>query len=678
MKLDPDWSALPKETPASVHKLVRRCLRKDRKQRLQAIGEARIVLQDPMAGQDYEGIDAPVTSHSLSWGGWAAAAAFAVIAAAVSWIHFREKPPAPAPIQRFEIATPEPGANMGVISPDGSKLVLYGRALQARAIGRQLFIHALDSLETHLLPGTEGFRGVPFWSSDSRYIAFTTTDGKLKKIDLRVEGAPQVLCPAQSAQGGFWTPDDKILFADNGTLLQVPASGGTATPLPGSGGPGAFDRYPTPLPDGRHFLFARFSSGSALAAVTYLASIDEGLGRASKLIDSFPARVIPSLEDPNLGYLLFLRGTVPSELGTPIGTLMGQRFDLRKLATAGEPVIISERVDFFSSSRNGVLVLARLEQYRDQLTIFDGQGNVLQTLGEPDQYHRMSFSPDGSRIIAGRGNANNDEEGLWMFDLALGGLASRFPTDPPGGMFPVWYPPDGSRIVFASKRSGRSNLYQRLSNGGGGDEQLFMWDEDIYPLSWSRNGGFLLFCPTLESGGQTSFVISMDAQGQRSGEPIVFVRRGLGIDPQFSPDPSGPPRWVVYQSTLDGKPEVYLREFDPKSSTLTPANGVVWQVSKGGGTSPRWNPKGKELFYLAPDRSIMSVELTGNVNRPTNSPKMIFRPKGIERASQAGLASFSWAISPDGKRFLFPIPVTSTALLPPAYVVLNWTSLLKN
>src|SRR5215470_16475144 len=123
------------------------------------------------------------------------------------------------------------------------------------------------------------------------------------------------------------------------------------------------------------------------------------------------------------------------------------------------------------------------------LTIFDRQGNVLQTLGEPDQYSLMSFSPDGSRIIAGRGNQNDEQSPLLMFDLARG-LASRFPTDPPGGEFPVWSP-DGSRIVFGSKRNGRWNLYQRLSNGGGGDELLFMADEDIFPISWSRNGGFL-------------------------------------------------------------------------------------------------------------------------------------------------------------------------------------------
>jgi hypothetical protein len=385
----------------------------------------------------------------------------------------------PAPLQRFEIATPEPGANLGVISPDGSKLLLFVRAGVARASSRQLFIHALDSLETRPLPGTEGFTGVPFWSSDSRHIAFTTPDGKLKKIDTRVEGLPQFLCNAEVAIGGLWTPDGKILFAGNSALFQVPASGGTPTPLPSSGGPGIFDRGLAPLPDGRHFLFGRFSSEGPGSGVIYLASIDEGLGRATKLINGGAPRVIPSLEDPNQGYLLFLR----------IGTLMGQRFDLRKLVAAGEPVPISERINFFSSSQNGLLVLARQElQPGDQLTIFDRQGNVLQTLGEPDQYRRMSFSPNRSLIIAERGN---DE--LWTFDLERGGLASRFPADPPGGRFPVWYPPDGSRIVFASRRSGRWNLYERLSNGGGGDEPLFMPDDDIYPLSWSGNGGFLVW-----------------------------------------------------------------------------------------------------------------------------------------------------------------------------------------
>jgi len=150
---------------------------------------------------------------------------------------------------------------------------------------------------------------------------------------------------------------------------------------------------------------------------------------------------------------------------------------------------------------------------------------------------------------------------------------------------------------------------------------------------------------------------------------------GLGLGIEFSPGALGQPRWVACESTRDGRTEVYLREFDPNSPTLTPPNAAEWQVSKGGGTSPRWNPNNKELFYLARDRTIMAVDLTGNAKAPTGLPKPVFKPEGIERASQAGLAVFNWDVSSDGKTFLIPLPVAAgrTQTLT---VVLNWTSLM--
>ena len=60
IKLDPDWKLLPQDTPASIHKLIRRCLTKDRKQRLQAIGEARICIDDALAG----GMPEPTTAKT--------------------------------------------------------------------------------------------------------------------------------------------------------------------------------------------------------------------------------------------------------------------------------------------------------------------------------------------------------------------------------------------------------------------------------------------------------------------------------------------------------------------------------------------------------------------------------------------------------------------------------------
>src|SRR5262245_40663374 len=71
MKVEPDWGAVPQDTPASIQKLIRRCLTKDRKQRLQAIGEARIVLENPL--RDATAVTAPVTNRSRSRLGWVSA-----------------------------------------------------------------------------------------------------------------------------------------------------------------------------------------------------------------------------------------------------------------------------------------------------------------------------------------------------------------------------------------------------------------------------------------------------------------------------------------------------------------------------------------------------------------------------------------------------------------------------
>jgi hypothetical protein len=119
-----------------------------------------------------------------------------------------------------------------------------------------------------------------------------------------------------------------------------------------------------------------------------------------------------------------------------------------------------------------------------------------------------------------------------------------------------------------------------------------------------------------------------------------------------------------------------MREFDPSSPTLTPPGAGEWQVSKGGGASPRWNPAGKELLYLANDLTIMSVDFTGDPKAPTGVPRKLFKPDGIERTSQGGVATFSWSVSPDGQRFLIPIPAVPDSSTPPLTVVLNWTSLL--
>ena len=672
LKVDPDWEALPAETPSSIRQLIRRCLTRDRGQRLQAIGEARIVLENP--GRSPSTVPAARQPRAGLLASFAAAV-FAIAFATTAFVHFREQPAMAVPVQRFEMPMPRPEMTSAIVSPDGMQLAFWLGGRGGPRTNQPLLVRRLDSLETRPLPGTEESIGLPFWSSDSRYIAFSSTDRKIKKIDVTT-GAMQVLGEARATIGGFWTDDDTIVFSDAGRLVQIPASGGTAVPLPGFSERDVEDRVPLLLPDRRHFLFNRISQDGI---GTYVASRDDGAAKPTKLMDGIVQAFAPATGDPDSGYVAFLANVTAASDGLPIGTLMAQRLDLRKLALTGTPVLISERTGLASASRTGILILTRAaRETGDQLTIFDRQGTVVQTLGEPDEYSRVSFSPDdGSRVIATRGGGRGSVRQLWIFDLARG-LWSRLPTDPGVNVsFPVWSP-DGIRIVFASGRGSERNrnLYQRLSNGGGDDELLLKADEDLVPLSWSRNGRFL----GVGAGSAallTHFVLTLDDKGKAVGKPTVFVRRGMGLGIEFSPDGDGPPRWVAYEANRAQRTEIYLREFDPNSPTLTPASAGEYQVSNGGGTSPRWSPNGKELFYLAPDRTVMKADLTGNAKAPTGRPSVVFKPAGIERASRAGVAVLSWDISPDGKRFLFPIPVAAGMSTPPLTVVVNWTSLLK-
>ncbi len=261
VKNDPDWTALPAGTPGYLRRLLERMLEKDRKQRLQAIGEARIALNDPVKEPLAPPVQHPPAAQHRSWLPWCVAAFFLLALMPANVIHFRERPPT-APLQRFEIAAPS-GQTPGVpiLSPDGSRLAFIFGANGARL----LWVRPLDSLEAHPLPGTEGVSGIPFWSPDSRYIGFFAA-GKLMGVEA-AGGSAQMLFDSGNGGGGgmrgFWTPDGKIVFnailpKKRPDLYEVPEAGGTASPLPGLDH--SIDRtqdLPALLPDGRHFIYMR-------------------------------------------------------------------------------------------------------------------------------------------------------------------------------------------------------------------------------------------------------------------------------------------------------------------------------------------------------------------------------------------------------------------------------------
>jgi eukaryotic-like serine/threonine-protein kinase len=681
IRAEPDWSLLPSSTPMRVRVLLQRCLQKDRKERLQAIGDARIALNEVLSGApDLAPVVGAQAAAVPLWRGtlpWLLFGVTAVALAALSLVHFREKPPAPAPtlpVQRYEFAAPDPSlTSVGALSPDGTRWVLLSRAAGS---GPRLWLRRMDSSEAHPLAGTEGANEPPFWSPDSRFIAFGTQDHKLKKMD--TDGGPaQVLCDAGPyVVGGFWTQDGKIVFADperQPGLFVVPAAGGVSSPLPDveHGNPDLYSA--APLPDGKHFLYV---SGGPASGDLYLGSLDSKAGKQSskKLITgTMKAVYVPLPDDSDLGYLLFVRGTGTN---AQTGTLMAQPFDVRKLGLEGEPVPIAEQVPAgFSASSTGTLIYVSASPAGPgQLTLFDRQGKILGTVGEPGVYTWAAFSPDGRRVVTARGDSQSGSENLWMIDLARG-ISTRFTFNSGTDFLPVWSP-DGTRIAFGSTRSGKYDLYEKLSNGGS-DEQLLLKSESetgvTVPLSWSGDGRFLLFGAT----SSDALVLPLDPNGHASGKPFLFVQKGIGTDPHFSPGPQGHPLWIAYASNESGRYEIYVRPFDPNSPTGTPTGGGKWQVSTQGGLSPRWNSNGKELFYVAPDGTVTSVDVSGSTVFQSGVPKPLFTPKGLVPQSTA---YFYWDASSDGKKFIFPVlSAFASAAAPPTKftVVLNWTSLLK-
>ena len=269
---EPDLSA----APVRAHQLLRWCLEKDRKKRLQAIGDARRLLEEaPVA-------NVMVTREPLWWLGWVAAALTLVAGFGAAWIL---KPASETPLMSFEISAPE-GTTFGpvgsapaaVVSPDGTEVVLVARGHDGKAM---LWLRPLGSNTARVIPGTEA-AARPFWAADSRAIGFFAS-GKLKRVALD-GGQPQVLGDAPAGNGSF-TADGAVVFADFNRSLQITAPGkppATLFDLDRTRGEIA-QSGPQVLPDGRHVLY---NSNAPPETSAMFASLD---GATRRVLFASPA-----------------------------------------------------------------------------------------------------------------------------------------------------------------------------------------------------------------------------------------------------------------------------------------------------------------------------------------------------------------------------------------------------
>jgi eukaryotic-like serine/threonine-protein kinase len=662
IKEEPDWSRLPAGTPMRVRVLLQRCLQKDPKQRLQAIGDARIALDEVLSGAP-EGTVSPAAPLWRRVLPWAVAATAAALASVAFWAPWRGASTfAPTEPMRLQIALPEEKAILAftgvfALSPDGRQLAFAASGSDGV---QRIWVRALDSLEARPLPGSEAaILLLFFWSPDSRFIAFDA-GGKLKKIPI-AGGPAETICDLNgTAAGGSWNGDGVIIFGTGSGLMRVSAAGGSASPLTTLDPSRLEGAHITPsfLPDGRHFLYLRVSSKPENTGI-YVGSLDvkpeqQSLNRLVATQDQ--AAYLPS-SVADSGHLLFVRD----------GALLAQPFDARRLGVTGDAVTLAEGLGsflnfgFFSASTNGVLVYRAGTAEGYQLTWYDRQGKILGTAGEPaNLFFNVNLSPDGTHAAVSR----LDAQGLVIWSIAFSrGTSARFTFGSAGAQYPVWSP-DGNRIIFASNREGNFNLYQKLASGAKDEELLLKSNEDKYPTSWSRDGRFLLY--TTVGPQQKTDLWVLPLEGDK--KPFRFVgpefNQRVG---HFSPDG----RWVAYVSDESGRDEVYVRPF---SSSPGGASGSgKWLISKNGGTTPRWRGDGRELYYSGLDGKLMSVEVTTNPNFEVGSPKILFQAPLVSTAA----APFSaWDLTADGKRFLFAAPTARSAQAP-FTVVLNWPFLLR-
>jgi Tol biopolymer transport system component len=639
--------------PEGLNRVVRACLAKDPADRFQTARDLKRVIEWSVSGDGetplLEGAPEPGGARR-PWLAWSVAAVLAVGLATVAFLHFRERPPAPAAPLRFQIPVPENATRAPILSPDGRKL--------AFSVGDRLWVQFLASGESRDLTVAEGW--VPFWSPDSRFIGYPF-QGKLKKI-AATGGPPQTVTDFTGLWGGgAWNQDDVIVFGDRPVgLFRVPASGGVPVQITALD-PARHENAhycPSFLPDGRHFVYIRSSTDEGKSAI-YLGSVDAKPEQQSSkpLVASNSQPVYAPSADPSTGYLLFVRE----------GTLMAQPFDNRLMEMKGQAAPVAEQVRAniagasyvaFSASANDVLAFPRSAASGRQLTWFDRKGKVMGTVGEPGGYRglgNLELSPDGTRVAVTKNSGGADAVNIWLLDLARGGAGTRFTSSSLVDRNPVWSP-DGSRIIFSSNRDGPYNLYQKPANGVKDEEVLLKSSEDKLATSWSRNGRFLLYTVAHPKTKNDLWVLPLD----NDKKPVPFLSTKFNErQARFSPDG----HWVAYTSDESGQDEVYVRSFSMNSAGTAVEAGGKWPISNGFGADPRWRGDGRELYYRSSGGGRLAVEIATNPAFRTGNPQPL------------GLLTFaSWDSAADGRRFLSLANNSG----PQSYtVVLNWQAGLK-
>jgi serine/threonine protein kinase len=623
----------PTMAPGLEH-VIERAMEKNPEDRWQSAADIRGELKWLAEGGTLAGTSVPnsITGGERERIAWAVAAVMAAAAVLLGFAYMRHAP-APLQVLRTTILAPDKRAFEPfsiALSPDGTKLAFVASNSQE---GAQLWVRSLNSPSAQPLAGTDD-ASFPFWSPDSRHIGFFAA-GKLKTVEAG-GGAVLTLADAPLGRGGSWGTDGTILFAPaaSSAIFRISASGGTAKEATtAKEGTPTLQRWPSFLPDGRHFIFWALTVNNG---GLYLGSLDSP--------NTTPIVQSPVRGQYANGQLTYIRD----------GNLMAQPLDLQKSSLLGEPVSIAEQVAIddrgaaaFSLSSDGKLAFIGGGGSTAILGVYDHTGKQVSAI-DTGTFVTGYFSPDGTKVAASRNNPGKGME-IMIYDLARS-TKTQFTFAQSRDDDPVWSP-DGNTIIFDSSRAGKTDLYTRPANGGQEDKLFYHDESDKYPTSWSADGRYVTY---EDLTGRDIHIWAVPMSGaEHKGFPVLQEKYATR-SPALSPDG----KWIAYYSNEYGKWQVYITSF--------PKPGGKFLV--GDGSNPVWRRDSKELFYVDSSNKVVSVQVTARGESLELSQPQIL--KQLPRNSGT-----VFHVSGDGQRFLMAIPPQQEAS--GLSLVVNWQADLK-
>jgi Tol biopolymer transport system component len=651
MKAEPrPISHLQQMTPPVLDHVVSRCLAKDPEERWQTahdlmtqlawIGRSRSETSISPAVAAAERKRARVAMIALAS---LLAVAAALAAPAISYLRGPADPEA-LQFRHTIIGLNAPDIS---ISPDGRWIAFVAKP--DTSAPSSLYVRATGAVVSRKVAGTDN-AAQPFWSPDSRFIAFIVA-GKLKKVEA-TGGAAKDLTEAKDFSGGAWSPagGGTILFGSAKGLSRVSAEGGPSAVTTELGQGETGHLWPSFLPDGRHFLYSAWSEDAGNRAV-YLGALDAKEKTRLIAAESNAAfAASASSGQASRGSIFFHRQAV----------LFAQPFSTKTLAFTGDPVQVAGGMavgesgrGLFDVSQAGALIYfqgasgggpaGRGGISNTQFGFVDRSGGRVEIGVETGPYGDMDLSPDGTLIAITKQEGGATTADIWVVEWQKA-KSYRLTTDPGDDVDPVWTP-DGKRIAFTTWRKGNADIYIKNANGVGAETPLLESPMNESIEAWSRDGKYIAF-----ECGQDEFqdicVAPIGPDG-KAGKPFPVVQGHYQKnEPQFSYDG----KWLAYTSDINepGKFEVFVQSF--------PDGDVKQQVSREGGGQPRWRRDGKEMYYRTLDNRLMAVDITLGAKTEPGVPHQMFISTSTNPTTMNPVRHL-WTALPDGQRFLTRIGI---------------------